>query len=590
MARRRKLTKTSVSIIGVVIFIMIFSVIASGGQDLNLASPFSDDFDFLVLESILPVLDISGLSQGVKLSDFIQDSPNGGLNYFCFLKMNTHVEVLGQPSFDLGTQFQIISPLIPPFTLETRSGSQLVKFESEPRLRCDVILANDGTRLDYKVTTQNLRLKVSTYDSSGNIVLVQSRSNGLSSPVLFTDNSREVDKISGKTGIFIGNERPIGRLVTTLASDIENKLNPPSTLSTRLEFRLTGDILIEIPHLTQKLGQTFRITEKISDQLIINALTVVLPVVNPTTVGGDDLKITITNINPSIYVTDGTDRVKLVKVSVRVSEFGTNESNPICTVHKRLQSGSLGSGGGISSISIASAVSTFQSTTTIGTVLNSNFLCTLKIANDIPIGTYAIKAKTNAVDRPTATSTFEVTRVLATCTAPLELDPDTKKCVLPPTTPPTNGNGNGNGEEVTQKPCYSCPDSAGQTTVFRTVPIDSVCPVLKCAGGTTTVDTPICEKDGLPATKTQDGFTCDRGNGGNGIFGGILFPSFIDCEGEGRVADPELGEICVPSIIFFLFTGLNFLWVGGVFIVILIILALIVKGIRKSRSGVFLQG
>ena len=588
MARRRKLTKVSVSIVGAVIFIMLFGVIASGGEELGLSSPFSNDFDFLVVESIFPALDISLLTEGVVLSDHIQNSPNGGLNYFCKLKMNTVVDLKGQPSFELNTQFQPLSPLVPTAQLTTRSGAELIDFVSEPRLACDVILANNGDRLEYKVTTQNLRLKVSTYDQNGNLVAVQTKSNGLSSPVLFTDNSREVDKISGQTGIFIGNERPIGSKVTTLAVDIENKLNPSSTLSTRVEFRLSGDLLIEIPFLSNALGQTFRVTATISDEQIINAMTVVLPVENPTTVGGDDLKITITNINPSNLVTDGTTSLELVKASIRVSDFGSNESRPICTVHKQLQSGSFGSGGGISSISIASATGTFQSTNTIGTVVNSNFLCTLKIFNDIPLGTYVIKAKTNAVDRPTATSSFVVTQKLTTCTPPLVLDKDTKKCVDQPDTG-GNGDNGGNGEEVTQKPCYSCPDSAGQTTVFRTVPIDNMCPILQCAGGGTTIDTPICEADGLPATKTQTSFTCDRGNGGNGGFGGI-FPSFIDCSGEGRVADPELGEICVPSIIFFLFTGLNFLWVGLGFIVIIIIMALIVKGINKQRSGVFLQG
>jgi hypothetical protein len=580
VARRRKLTKVSVSIVGAVIFIMLFGVIASGGQDLNLASPFSNDFDFLVLDSIFPALDISALSQGVVISDFIQDSPNGGLNYFCKLKMNTVVNLKGQPSFELNTQFQPFSPLVPTAQLTTRAGSELIDFASEPRLACDVILATNGDRLDYKITTQNLKLRVTTFDQNGNLILVQSKLIGLSSPVLFSD-SQNISPITGDPE-FIGSERAIGRKTTTLATDIENKLNPPSTLSTRVEFRLSGNLLIEIPELSQKLGQTFRVTATISDEQIVNAMTVVLPVEIPTTVGGDDLKITITDINPSIFATDGTDRVKLVKVSVRVSDFGSNESNPICTVHKQLRTG-------ISSTSIAGVISTFQSTNTIGTVVNSNFLCTLKIGNDVPIGTYAIKAKTNAVDRPTATSTFEITRTLTTCTGGQVLDPDTKKCVTAP--PPTNGNGEPpvNGEEGKQKPCYSCPDSAGQTTVFRTVPIDNVCPTLQCAGGGTTIDTPICEADQLPATKTQDGFTCDRGNGGNGGFGGI-FPSFIDCAGEGRTADPELGEICVPPFLTFLFTGLNFLWVGLGFIVVVIILALIAKSINKQRSGVFLQG
>ena len=69
-----------------------------------------------------------------------------------------------------------------------------------------------------------------------------------------------------------------------------------------------------------------------------------------------------------------------------------------------------------------------------------------------------------------------------------------------------------------------------------------------------------------------------------------IFPKFIDCETLGRDADPEAGEICVPSILIFLFTGLNFLYVGIGFIVFVIILALIAKGINKQRSGVFLQG
>jgi len=128
VARRRKLTKVSVSILGAVIFIMIFGVVSSSGQDLALLDPFSNDFDFLVVESIFPALDISLLTEGVVLSDFIQNSPNGGLNYFCKLKMNTVVDLKGQPSFELNTQFQPLSPLLPTAQLTTRSGGELIDF------------------------------------------------------------------------------------------------------------------------------------------------------------------------------------------------------------------------------------------------------------------------------------------------------------------------------------------------------------------------------------------------------------------------------------------------------------------------------
>ncbi|MCP6727168.1 MAG: hypothetical protein KJI69_04030 [Patescibacteria group bacterium] len=572
MARRRKPTKASVAIIGALIFIMFFFVIGSSGESLFLANPF-EDFDFLEIDSVFPALDITGAS--VILADHIKPQSGGGFNYNCNLKMNTLVKISGQPEFDLNTQFQRISPILNPFSVQTRSGSTVETMTSEPRVGCDVIEALDGTRLEYKITTQNLKLNVYSFDQGGNRVLIESRFNGLSSPVIYNDRPDDFDSLNNVKGIFIGSERVIGKPLVTQASSIENKLDPSSTISTRVEFRLTGNLLIEIPFLSQQAGETFRTTHAISDELVHNSLSIVIPVTPPPTTVGGDPTLAITNIDPSVFDTSGRDRIKLLKVTVRLNDLGSNEINPICTVFKggRDRSGAI-----VGDIPIAQTTSTFQRTSGV----DSFYLCTLKLSEDIPLGTYHVTAKTNASNRPSATSTFEVTRNTPACGSGEKFDTRLQICVKDddPTPPPTNG------EDPTTKPCYSCPP---ESKVFRTVPIADMCPILQCTGGTTTVDTPICRSDGKPATKTVDGFTCDRNGGGNGNGLG-LFPTFLDCEAEGRDADPEAGEICVPPILLFLFTGLNFLWVGLGFIVFIIILALIAKGINRQRSGVFLQG
>jgi len=542
----------------------------TSGGNLPISNPFTD-FNFIEIDSVFLSLDISGLN--LILSDHIKPTSRGDFSYQCFLKMNTVVQIKGQPPIDLNTQFQTFSQLFG-FTVTTRSGGVVETFTSEPRLRCDVIEALDGTRLDYRVTTQSLKLNVFTYDEGGSRKLVSSVSNGLSAPVIFNDRPDGFDPISNMKGLFIGNERAIGRAIVTQASSVENVLNPSSTISTRVELRLDGNLLIEIPFLSQQAGQIFRVNVPINDALVHNSLSIIIPIApEKEPVLGEDLTIAITNISPSVFDTSGRDRIKLLKVTVRTNDFGSNETNPICTVFKggRDRSGAI-----ISTTSIAQATSTFQSSGGVDTI----FLCTLKIGEDIPLGTYSVRAETNASNRPATWSTFEVTRTNPSCGTGEKFDIGLQICVDDPTTPTPPDNG-----DPTTKPCYSCPP---ESKVFRTIPIGDTCPILMCPDGTTTVDTPICKADGKPATKTATSFTCDR-DGGNGNGLGI-FPTFIDCEREGRDADPELGEICVPSIIFFLFTGLNFLYVGITFIIIIIVLALIAKGINRQRSGVFLQG
>ncbi len=118
-------------------------------------------------------------------------------------------------------------------------------------------------------------------------------------------------------------------------------------------------------------------------------------------------------------------------------------------------------------------------------------------------------------------------------------------------------------------------------SVVRVIAEEDICPVFECDDGTTTAGTELMNcPDNLPADVLPDGTqTCERVIG---FLGGLL-PILIDCEGEGRTANIERGEICVPAFVIGVFENLPLLL--GIVIVLIIFFAILGAILKRSPAG-----
>ena len=116
--------------------------------------------------------------------------------------------------------------------------------------------------------------------------------------------------------------------------------------------------------------------------------------------------------------------------------------------------------------------------------------------------------------------------------------------------------------------------------VIRVVRADDICPVFECDDGSSTEGTEIenCS-DQKPADIVGGVATCNRVAG---LFGGLI-PILVDCEREGRTADPARGEICVPSFLFDLGNSIIPILIG--IIILIIIIAIISAIVKRSPYG-----
>ncbi len=449
------------------------------------------------------------------------------------------------------------------------------------------------------------------------------------------------------TGLFTTSERTISRPIRVSANDLEFAIErstcdldlitklptlfgncplPPKTFTTEIHFRLSGAFDIIFPELRDE-GVLADRQIPIDQFIVVNKMNVQ---VTEATGGGFNLfpdKITqITKIEPvdsdGDFITDGSNTRKTLRVFVTLDNYDRGLEG---SVRGKIQE--------TFNINISPLATTGLGcgfpVSTSGA--QSNFLCNFNILQNTNPNDYTITIDTDAPKRISSQKSFLLIRE----GAPLGIDdgcPDKYirnallQCVLFGSTgtggfleqcptgtfrsggeciTPTGGEGGGEVEPcptagftrdnfgtcrstvgtggVGTKSCVDC-----QMTVIRTVAEADSCPMFECDDGTIGGgdDNAIINcSDKKPADVLPDGTqTCERIIG---FLGGLL-PILVDCEGEGREANPERGEICAPAWVIGLFENLPLLI--GIVIVLIIFIAIIGAVLKRTPAGIISRG
>jgi len=613
-----RLTRTGIAVLFVGI-ILVFSVGLAFTQSPEFANPFVDTFNFNTVESVFPMLRIGddprrgtgtvgtappsgefidcnsalNLPQGEFCSDILQT-----INANCFLKQNIQLRfVTGDPR-DIGSpNFDTIPLLTPSLSLiDPRAGREIVTFNVEPRVACDVPMFKDGTRLPFGITAQDTKIfvKASAYDEDGIRQTIISQRQ-ITVPIVVFDDSQDPSPIDGKP-LFIASERPLGD-VNFSADEIERALNPSRDFNSRIEFELSGLLFIEIPDLDTST-QKFVVQHTIKGDPIKTTIDFNVDIAEPApevdAPSGKTLLTTVTSVQPDNLVTDGnSNTIKKVNIFFKMNDYTSAEGQPDCEVRK--QDTSIFNFFGQPLLANVKGVK--QSTSGFDT----NFTCEIPVTGDTQTGTYEAQISTPAMSggqptRATTTTTFSVS---------LQVNDD-------------GGGGGGTAGDP-------CPSVASLRETFKGLTDKSLlqlkanlqqgiadaeataCDLIKFplvigeldTRGLSEEPTPNPQDDPssgntctAPAVFTKIGegqFTCVDPSPAGGLF---TLPKFIACA-EGVTADTSAGEICVPpslfAIIQWLQTGNNWIIALVAIIAVLIILKVIAVAIGRAKGGVVLK-
>ena len=603
MARKIGFSRRRIGVIlvGIILIIFLGNVVLTGGKSLFLANPFGDDFNFVDVQSTFKLLDISG--ENIRVTDFIFPDPNGQLTYLCTLKIKTQVTFDDGGKIFLNSPAQSFSPLFAPFDVSTRAGRDITLFTSEPRMTCDVLFAKDDPkttqvdesklgvlgqgRLPYEVTTTNFFMSIDAYDENGQrktikggVPLKLTGTGDQGEPIVFRDDPSITDPVKvfegclTNCGLFIGNERIIGKNVKVTEQEIENVLRPTKDFETRIVFQLGGVIHIEIPYLSDKLNDTFIVNIPIDQLTVRNSMDLEIDIDQPVTVVGTNLSTKITSINlglsgnNGVLKTDGSTSSELIRVFISVNNWTEQEGKPTCSAISSRT---------VQPIFTVSSITAQEESLARGSDgVNSFFECRLRMPNNAPLGEYEIRAGTEATNRAEATSTIEVVRDGSGQCSEGQVRNILGQCVT------EFGGSCPNGEFRTTtgdcvpegtKACFDCLDRQ-----IRTVGLEEMCPDFSQQCPDKETELIICT-DGKPATKLVSGFTCNRD-----IDKVLSFlPTLVDCEAENRTADPDKGEICVPSWVIFLVENIVLVLIG--LIILIIFIAILGTIIKSSPAG-----
>lgn len=431
------------------------------------------------------------------------------------------------------------------------------------------------------------------------------------------------------TGLYTTSERTISKPVRVSANFLEDAIEkstslPRKTFTTEIQFRLGGSFDISFPELRD--AGVLNDRQIPIDQFVIrNKMDV--QITEQEGGGGFNLlpddKTQITKLQPlnskGEFVTDGSATTKTLQVFVTLDNYDRNSEGSVRGTLSRHVSGG----------------STFSQVATTGlgcgfpisvSGVQSNFLCNFNILQNTEPAEHFITIKTSSADRVVGSKTFFIVRSgaptggddgcadgyvrnsLGICVLfgssgtgggvfscpPPQFKNEFGQCIL--------GTGSTGGEEEAE-PCpiqgevrdefglcrpttgtggvgtKSCVDC--QMNVIRTVAEDDMCPTFTCGDGTTVGedDSIMNCPDNKPADIVAGEQTCNRVAG---LLGGLL-PILVDCEGEGRQANPERGEICVPAFVIGLFENLPLLI--GIVIFLIIFIAIIGAILKKSPVG-----
>lgn len=432
-------------------------------------------------------------------------------------------------------------------------------------------------------------------------------------------------------GLFTTSERTISKPVRISASFIENAIEKstvlaPSTFTTELQFRLGGSFDIDFPDLRDE-GVLEPRQIPIDQGLLVTKMNV--QVTERESSGFNlfpDQETAITKIEPvdkdGDFVTDGSSTRKTLRVFVTLDNYDrATEGSVKGTIIGRFDlEGSLIATTGFG-CGFAVSIDGIQ----------SNFICNFNILQNTNVGEYTIQIDTTGIDRKNAIKSFLLIRegspvglddgcpdkyvrnALGQCdlfgktgtgegvflSCPMGTFRSGNECITP-----TGGTGGGEIEPcpvqgetrttiggicrpttgtggVGTKTCFACANEDGIRPAIRTVASEDMCPAFECDDGSTVGDDDAVMNcpDDKPADIVGGEQTCNRVVG---FLGGLL-PILVDCEGEGRTANIERGEICVPAFIIGIFENLPLLI--GIVIVLIIIIAIVIAIVKRTPAG-----
>ena len=628
--------------VGVILLVFLTNAFITGGQNLNFADPFRGGLDFRDVEleySLFALADVSKLTDFIPLTEdqirdkkcFLKMHQSAELQGGNIIALDSGFQVFGALTpFQLLTnqgatieQFRDIELRLRCDSIPNNTGGQY-EFEVVPRAGNPLFVTIRGyNQQGQLVELKGIDLKPK-FEIGGFAYFTNDQKNFVVNPdtrIKFANEPSVQDPLKpAGTGLFTTSERTISKPVRISAIDLENAIESstvlaPKTFTTEIRFNIHGAFDIDFPTLRDE-GVLEPRQIPVDVFLLENRMTVQVTEFSQT--GGfnlfPDKKTEITKIEPlnseGRFSTDGSITNKNMKVFVTLDEYDRNVEGSV--------RGTI--------IRTFDQTGTAIATTGLGcgfpvslNGIQSNFVCNFNIIQNALVGDYTISIKTSSTDRIVGNKSFLLVRegapVGGTDGCPSGYQRDISgACVLFGTTGgggglfscpigqfknqfgqcvvPTGGTG---GTEVDPCPTQgetrnefgqcvlilgqggvgtkSCMDC--QMSVIRVIANDDICPVFTCEGGGTTEGTEIenCE-DGKPADIIAGEQTCNRTIG---LFGGLL-PRFVDCEAENRQANPERGEICVPSFLFALGNNIVAIMIG---IIILIVVIVIISAIVK---------
>ena len=596
------------------------TTITSTGQTVEASTDFSNAIETIQASEALKIIKALPDNCGVKLFTTV-----------VFEDDTTQTFSSGASSF----------PPISTFSLISVQGEPIKRFETVPLLTCPTILTVNDERIGYiHQWLQGVNMNWQFVKEDGSVDSVNTASQGAGgtstaprcTPVVYDDigdlssagyTASQISKYSetfgdGQDSIFIASERAIcakdangvvaDPFIVT-ATEIESRLGDISgkQFETTLTIVMTGGtIILEVPHLSDQLGQPF-IARTALDQFLsrqVLSFTVdnlVDPepedVTPPPT--GIDRTIVTESFNPvKIDIADLSDSDRTVTLRIKLNSYDTSEGTPQMIVRKSIQSlfGQTSLGQPITAqINMQDA-----GVSGVSRIFEGKWI----VSTGQSLGTYQVKVSMDSRDNDVRKSVEVV-----------------QKAEDAPSDTPTNGmclsgqqlveDKDGNDICVTE-----CADNLKYDIIQQACAQTAVClgdlmlstdeqgnPV--CIKETTTPTSGVCEQ-GLTLnqntmkceapTKTTTP-TCDQNetlvNTGGSTYSCLPIPDFVSILTPIACSD-KIGftdeGFCLPPTIVGLFQNpIQLIYIGIALIVVIIILKVLINAVNRQRGGLVLQ-
>ena len=434
VARKRKIFTRWRVIAGSIAIVFLVAVVLSGGQNLNLANPYTGGLDFRTKELHYGLFSLADVP---KLTTLVQGTEAEILNKQCYMKLHASAELENGQLIPLDSEFQTFQTLFP-FSLTSAQGGDIVKFRNiELRLRCDPILKKDGTLYEWEVIPRPLSpftLYVDGYNQQGKLVQLAGGSykptyefDGIAytvysqyainvnpdKTIVFGNKPTLSNPLDPNKGTYPTSEQTISKGVKVEASDLENAIEssttlPKKTFTSEIQFKMTGSFDINFPELKNQ-GISFPNQIPIDQGIVIAKMDII--VTEPTSSGISifpSKKITITKLEPvstaGEFTTDFSADFKPFRAYVTVDAYDSTKDGRVPTGKIYKQVGSFAEFSPERNVAVA--------TTGFGCSSSSvdQFICQFNLQNNLPVGDYIVRIETLDSNRVDATKSFIIVR------------------------------------------------------------------------------------------------------------------------------------------------------------------------------------